>query len=353
MKLKSLVKNAIYQSGIYNIRCAVKTSRNKRLLILMYHDFEEGINLPRNNNIVFQKPTRDDFEAHLKAIKNQFRAISVEEAMKEIRYGGGLRENSVAITFDDGYASAYRIAYPLLKKYGLSATVYLPTDWINGKITLWWENLAELINEFDVNNIDIKRFEKVLIRLAVSLPDNLTNQRETRELLLQDVSFALMKRSDQDKIRIILELTSILFGAASKIHADVKPLTWEQIKEMDESGIKFGAHTQSHPNLSFVDLKVAEEEIAGSKQEIENHLGHNITGFAYPYGYDINGYGRFSPILEECKFDYACTSWWGSNVNRTNPYLLYRGAISPIDSPSLLGRELYIGLLQEQLANIL
>jgi peptidoglycan/xylan/chitin deacetylase (PgdA/CDA1 family) len=349
MNLKNLAKNTLYHSGIYNIRCASKTSRNKRLLILMYHDFED-INDPlRSKNVAFQKPTRGDFEAHLIAIHKHFRAITVEDAIKEIRYEGGLKENSVAITFDDGYSSAYEIAYPLLKKYGMGATIYIPTDWIDGKLSLWWEKLTNLIYGFDINVADIKKLRIILDQVSVSRPGKLTNSRESRDLLFQDLSYALMKTSDQDRNRLIIELTAILAEAPSTMQNGVKPLTWDQICEMDKSGIKFGAHTKSHLNLSFADLDQAREEISSSKQYLEQHLGHKVTGFAYPYGYDIAGYVRFAPLLQNFGFEYACSSRWGSNDNQTNPFLLYRGSLPPLSSQPLLGRELYISLLLEPL----
>jgi peptidoglycan/xylan/chitin deacetylase (PgdA/CDA1 family) len=319
----------------------------------MYHDFEDANDPSRSKNVAFQKPTKENFEAQLKAINNHFRAITVEDAIKEIRYDGGLKENSVAITFDDGYSSAYEIAFPLLKKYDISATVYIPTDWVDGKLALWWEDLYDIIYSFNIVSIDKNKLRKILGELTVAYPNNLTNNRDSRDKLFQDVSNALMRKSDSDKISIMANLTQMLIGKNSYKHNDVKPVTWEQIKEMDRSGIKFGAHTKSHLNLSFTDLELAGEEITCSKRDLESHLGHKVTGFAYPYGYDVVGYSRFSQILQKCGFDYACTSWWGSNDNKTSPYLLYRGALPPLSSQSLLGRELYISLMQEPLPHTL
>jgi peptidoglycan/xylan/chitin deacetylase (PgdA/CDA1 family) len=316
----------------------------------MYHDFEDVNDPARRKKGAFQEPTKDDFEAQLIIIKNHFRAISVENAMKEIRYGGGLQENSVAITFDDGYASAYDIAYPLLKKYGISATVYIPTDWIDGKLILWWEDLADIVYGFDVDNANINKLQQILRQLKVGLTTKLTNHRDSRDMLFQDLSSALMKTEDRDRTSIIADLTGNLIGGKPYKRNDVKPLTWNQIKEMADSGINFGAHTKSHLNLSFADLDLACEEITKSKQELEKHLGREITGFAYPYGYDVSGYARFTTLLQTCGFDYACTSWWGSNDNNTDPFLLYRGALSPLSSRPLLGRELYVSLLLEPIA---
>ena len=310
----------------------------------MYHDFTGGSDDSGNLPAGYGKLTKGQFEAHLKSIKNNFRPISVEEAIKEIRYGGGLKENSVAITFDDGYLPVYEIAFPLLKKYGLSATIYLPTDWIDGKITLWWEDLADIIFGFDVGAINRAVLAKIVKELTVELPGDLTNDRKSKEIFLQVISHELMKTSDERRKKIMGDLKATLLGNSTYKRTEVKPVNWAQIGEMAGAGIMFGAHTCSHLNLSHADLDTARDEIVRSKNEIESRLDKKISGFAFPYGYDVSGYARFETLLQELGFEYACTSWWGNNNNESNPFLLYRNTISPLQSPSLLGRELCLAL---------
>jgi len=53
----------------------------------------------------------------------------------------------VVITLDDGWKSARTIAYPILKKYGFSATLFLYTDLIESKQTslaLNWDDVRVL-----------------------------------------------------------------------------------------------------------------------------------------------------------------------------------------------------------------
>jgi peptidoglycan/xylan/chitin deacetylase (PgdA/CDA1 family) len=310
----------------------------------MYHDIVDKDNGSDLDPAQYGELTKDEFKAHLIAIKESCRAVSVEEAIAEIKHGGGLKENSVAITFDDGYASAYEIAFPLLRKYGLSATIYLPTDWINGKLTLWWQDLTDMILAFETNESNISELKKISGKMKIELPDNLTTDNKSRMIFREGLSHELMKIGDDHRSKIMDDLRCVLFGDAAYKRREIRSITWEQIAEMADAGIEFGAHTCSHINLSHADLELARKEIVCSKKEIENHLGREIRGFAYPYGYDVLGYAKIAPLLEELGFDYACTSWWGNNNNESNLFLLNRNNLPPLKSSPLIKRELYINL---------
>jgi peptidoglycan/xylan/chitin deacetylase (PgdA/CDA1 family) len=49
------------------------------------------------------------------------------------------------VTFDDGYADNLYNAKPLLERYGIPATVFLITGYIEDKRQLWWEELVRLL----------------------------------------------------------------------------------------------------------------------------------------------------------------------------------------------------------------
>ena len=65
----------------------------------------------------------------------------------------------------------------------------------------------------------------------------------------------------------------------------MKMLTWAQIKEMQDSGVfEFGSHTMRHRCLTEIPLEDARWEMTESKKRLEDALGREVLGFAYPYG---------------------------------------------------------------------
>jgi peptidoglycan/xylan/chitin deacetylase (PgdA/CDA1 family) len=86
-----------------------------------------------------------------------------------------------------------------------------------------------------------------------------------------------------------------------------QPLSWDQIREADAQGIEIGAHTKTHPALSRVEGERLREEIMGSKQRIEQMLGHRIVSFCYPNG-------TSDDVTEDVKRTVAEAGFWAAPV---------------------------------------
>ncbi len=79
------------------------------------------------------------------------------------------------------------------------------------------------------------------------------------------------------------QIPAMVFLVSDKIGAPGF-LTWGQVKEMERDNFLAGAHTRHHFYLPNLSLEQAREEIAGSKNIIEQHLNHPIDYFVYPSG---------------------------------------------------------------------
>lgn len=96
--------------------------RGERLLILCYH----GISLADEHRWDPELYIPGDlFEQRLSSIREQgYNVLPLDEALDRL-YAGELPPQSVCLTFDDGFHDFRAVAYPLLQKLEIPATVYL------------------------------------------------------------------------------------------------------------------------------------------------------------------------------------------------------------------------------------
>ena len=110
-----------------------------KVIVLNYHKID---NIHISLSV---KP--EDFERQMKYLaEHNFHSITPQELYAALVGGAELPENPVLITFDDGYMDNYTNAYPILKKYGLKATIFVITGFLDraqpGYFT--WGQAAEM-----------------------------------------------------------------------------------------------------------------------------------------------------------------------------------------------------------------
>jgi len=120
-------------------RGGLTPERYQTVPVLAYHQFSEK----SSNRMTV---SRDDFEAQMQLLKEKgYQVVSLERLLAFLDFRGQLPEKSVVITIDDGWRTTYDIAFPILKKYGYPATLFVYTQLITGGAkTLSWDQVREM-----------------------------------------------------------------------------------------------------------------------------------------------------------------------------------------------------------------
>lgn len=132
--------------------------RQFRIPILMYHSVS-GQTAKGSHSYYELNTSAEVFDLQMSHLKQDgYRIIGLGEAVD--RVSGLNSENAVkkekvaVLTFDDGFRNFHDHAYPVLKKYGFGATVFLSTDYIDrnrrifeGRECMTWEEVRFLSNE--------------------------------------------------------------------------------------------------------------------------------------------------------------------------------------------------------------
>lgn len=139
-QIKQKVSSVLFRTGVISTfvrleNCLPVGSKNN-FRILNYHrvnDFEDPFTI--------DSVAAKDFDAQMRYISKQYHILSMEDIYHTINQGGNLPPGCLAITFDDGYADNYTFAWPILKKYGLPATIFLTAGCIDTRTPLWFDQV--------------------------------------------------------------------------------------------------------------------------------------------------------------------------------------------------------------------
>lgn len=185
--------------------------------VLMYHHV-----LPKRG---FIASSVDEFKQQMNFLaKNGYTTLSSNEFLLYKKGKLKVPKKSVLITFDDGWRDNFFYAYPILKEFGLKATIFLVTDWI---------------------------------------------QSATEQNARQRCDFTPLNHTE------------------AKANAPINPgglfLNWSEIEQMKSNGIDFHSHTHGHTDNYFKKLDF-DDEIGLCKQTIKQKLGFDDIHLCWPRG---------------------------------------------------------------------
>ncbi len=253
------------------------------------------------------------FEDQIRYLAQSYNILPLEEIATYLKEGKSLPPKTVAVTFDDGYKCVYKKAYPILKKYDTPATVFLTTGPIGDGRLFWWDLVRYAIYHTSIQTLELENLGTFSLDAG-----------QEKEAIVKMVTEKLIQLANKDKNKSVEEIIEKT-GVDTPLDLGKKLiLNWDEIYEMAENNIDFGAHTVTHPLLSRLRPKEVRDEVTQSKRQIERSLGKPVTTFAYPYG----GPDHFNPqnmeVLKESGFTCAVTCIPTIVKGNTNPYKMGR-----------------------------
>lgn len=118
----------VFNANIYFAKA--ETEEDVIIPVLMYHNLAESY--PKGSEGANITPKL--FEEHMKGILDRgYTPILVADYYEFVQGRKELAENPIIVTFDDGYLSNYEIAFPILKKLNIPATIFVVTSTVGAK----------------------------------------------------------------------------------------------------------------------------------------------------------------------------------------------------------------------------
>lgn len=287
-------------------RISIEKRTGPSARILYYHRVND------ENDPFFPATPTALFEQEMRFLKRHYTVVTLADLVATL--SGGTTQPVVAITFDDGYADNYEHAFPILRRLGLPATVFLTTGSMNSREPLWFEQLAIAVKKADREYWDLD-WEGV---------GRLPMRTLAERIAANDKLFRFFRTVPDTERTVLLAALLRRFARASDERND-RMLTWDQVRLMSRQGIAFGGHTVSHPFLSRLTPEMLHWEVHKCKHRIEEELQLAVEHFAYPNGREEDFSDMSKRALRDAGYRAAVTTIWGTNYRCTDLLELRRG----------------------------
>ncbi len=120
------------------------TGNSVRVPILTYHYIGNNPN-PADTARDNLEITPDKFQDEMQYLStNKYNAISLDTLFNALDNHGALPSKPIILTFDDGYIDFYLNAFPILERFNLHATAFIPTGLIGKPAYMTWDQIKEI-----------------------------------------------------------------------------------------------------------------------------------------------------------------------------------------------------------------
>jgi len=279
-RVKSALAGAIARARDWRVAAALRRPPC-RPLILGYHRVVPDFETTARTEMPSMLTSAAMFERHLDRLARDFRFASLDEIGHRLERGEPFTEPVAAVTFDDGYRDVYEVAYPILRRRGIPAAVFVVTDLVGKPFWQIHDKLYHLVAKAFAAWDDPRRELVGLLRdLGLPAAEVLRTRAATSTPMLT-VS-TLLPSLSQDGVKQVM--SGLEASVGNGFHDIPQTLTWPMLAEMRRGGFTIGSHTKTHVTLPMESPATVAEEIAGSKRAVEAELGGPIEHFAYPGG---------------------------------------------------------------------
>ena len=259
-----------YHSGLMQISARLQGVQGA--IALMYHSVAEHTTTPwvdPRNHV-----PAEVFAEQMAFLAKRRKVIALTELIAMLKQGETPANGTVVITFDDGYLDNLTIAAPIIDHLGLTATLFLPTSYIDRGENQWVDQAysafkfrtrdlltwgVEPATSYDLK--DPEQYQAGYRAICNSMLSILPEQRRT---WLADLQDQLRPSSRPPRLT----------------------MTWNDVHSLitNYRCFEIGGHTLEHTDLTCVSDDDAKNELTGCAQRINETLGLNPQYFSFSYG---------------------------------------------------------------------
>jgi len=263
------------------------------LSVLIYHRV-----LPKPDPLLPGLIDVHAFSQQMATISSSFSLLPLREGIARLA-SGTLPPRAAAISFDDGYADNHDIAVPIMRKFGVHATFFVATAYLDGGV-MWNDAVIEAVRQCKADAIDSAE-----LGIGV-LPTDTEEARKSAIVRLITRLKYLPAQFREEWIHRLLDTLGVQPSTSLM-------MTSEQVVGLVRSGMDVGCHTDKHPIFTKAPIAEVKDEILRGRSRLEDIAGRSIKLFAYPNGRPGIDFGpQHVRLVRELGFDAALSTCWGA-----------------------------------------
>ena len=233
------------------------------------------------------------FREQLDFFAENFHIVTMEQVMDAVSSGSELPENSMLLTFDDGYIDHYTVALPLLKERNMQGSFFIPGKTIAENTLLDVNKIHFILASADsrllmsdlLKKLDFYRGKEFCYPENAQLLETyaVANRFDSKEVIFIK---RILQTALPEQLRKIIssELFEQYIAFPEDKFARELYMNYDQIRYMKRAGMFIGCHGYDHywmANLSEAELK---QDIDHGLETIDEFIDQNNWVINYPYG---------------------------------------------------------------------
>ncbi len=259
----------------------------------------------------------DNFYNQMKVIKENYNILSINEIVElkknKLKWG----ENSVAVTFDDGFKNNYKYALPILEELKIPTVFYICAGMIGSSHMFWVDIIEDCINR--------SKKKYIFLKLDKNYKFNILNKDEKIKTI-NKIKFYCKKIKNKIKNEVIqnlIEETNVIPDL--DVDENYQIMNWNELKEISKNELfTIGGHTLYHDIMTSNPLSVIEKDIELTVKLLEFNLSEKIKHFSYPEGQEYHYNSKIINKLKKNNIICCPTAIKGANNFQSDLFNLKR-----------------------------